>query len=190
MPPRDPLSILDTHDVTNQPPVLADYNLYDSDPVLRAAVAREGAGWAEERLQRLGATLGSEQVIELGHAANRYPPELRAFDPFGRRIDEVTFHPAYHALMAMAMEHGVHSIAWSASETGGHVAHTALEYLLVQVEAGVCCPLTMTYAAVPVLRRHAGLAALWEQRLLEGQYFDIGNHETLAAARAAYEDGV
>lgn len=170
MPPRDPLTIFDTHEVANQPPLLADYNIYDRDPVLRAAVAREGAGWAEERLQRFGAVLGGERALKLGEAANRYPPELRAFDPSGRRIDEVEFHPAYHELMALGVENGVHSIAWSATEKGGHVAHAALEYLLVQIEAGVCCPLTMTYAAMPVLRCHAGLAAQWEARLLSGEY--------------------
>jgi putative acyl-CoA dehydrogenase len=170
VPPRDPRTALDTHEVANQPPILTDYNLYDRDPVVRAAVVREGAGWAEPLLQRFGSALGSERGLGLGEAANRYPPELRAFDPFGRRIDEVTFHPAYHELMALAMDHGVHSIAWTADEPGGHVAHTALEYLLVQVEAGVCCPLTMTYAALPVLRRHAGLAAFWESRLLSSTY--------------------
>jgi putative acyl-CoA dehydrogenase len=161
---------LDTHEVANQPPILTDYELYERDPVLRAAVKREGAGWAKPLLRRFGAALGSERVIELGEAANRHPPELRAFDPFGRRIDEVTFHPAYHELMDLAIDHGVHSIAWTADQPGGHVAHTALEYLLVQVEAGVCCPLTMTYAALPVLRRHTGLAALWEPRLLSNIY--------------------
>ncbi len=119
MPPRDPISQLDTHEVTNQPPPLVDYNLYDSDPVLREALHREGGGWAEEKVRAFGAVLGSEHSLALGVAANRFVPELRAFDRYGQRIDEVEFHPAYHELMALGVEHEVHSIAWRAEQPGG-----------------------------------------------------------------------
>lgn len=170
MPPRDPVRIFDTHEVTNQPPPLADYNLFDADPVLSAAVKREGGGWAKKRLRSFGAALGTERAFELGMEANRHPPELRAFDSYGQRIDEVRFHPAYHELMALAIEHEVHSIAWSAREPGGHVVHAALEYLLVQVEAGVCCPVTMTAAAVPTLRHQQRIAREWEPKILAPKY--------------------
>ena len=170
MPPRDPIAQLDTHDVTNQPPPLVGYNLFDGDAVLREALHREGGGWAEDRLSAFGGELGGEHCLALGEAANRFPPELRTFDRFGRRIDEVTFHPAYHELMALGIAHGVHAVAWQAERPGGHVVHTALEYLLVQVEAGVCCPLTMTGAAVPTLRRQAPLAAAWEPCILSSTY--------------------
>ena len=170
MPPRDPISALDTHEVTNQPPALGGYNLYDSDVVLKEALRREGAGWAEDKVRALGAVAGSERVVQLGDAANRYVPELRAFDRFGQRIDEVEYHPAYHELMALAKKHEVHSIAWTAGRPGGHVAHMALEYLLVQADAGVCCPITMTYAAIPTLRHRPELAAEWEPRITSAEY--------------------
>jgi putative acyl-CoA dehydrogenase len=170
MPPRDPRAQLDTHEVANQPPPLIDRNLYADDPILREALHREGAAWAEDRLQAFGAAIGSEHMLECGAAANRYPPELRGFDRFGHRLDEVTFHPAYHELMALAIEHEVHAVAWRSARPGGHVAHTALEFLLVQTEAGVCCPLTMTYAAVPALRHQPALAADWEPRVLSNRY--------------------
>ncbi len=170
MPPRAPIATLETHEVTNQPPPIAAFNLYDSDPILRAALHREGAGWAEKRVRAFGAALGEESVQALAEAANRYPPELRAFDRFGHRIDEVEYHPAYHALMTLAKRHAVHSIAWTAKRKGGHVAHMALEYMLVQAEAGVCCPITMTYAAVPALRRAPALAAEWEPRITATEY--------------------
>ncbi len=169
MPPRDPIRHLETHEVTNQPPPLVDYNLFASDPVLGAALRREGAAWAEPRLEAFGAVLGQERSLKLGETANRYGPELRTFDRFGQRIDEVEFHPAYHDLMALGIEHEVHSIAWR-PQAGGHVAHTALEYLLVQVEAGVCCPLTMTHAAVPTLRRQGAIAVAWEPSILAAHY--------------------
>jgi putative acyl-CoA dehydrogenase len=159
MSARQPVPVLETSEVVNQPPPLPSHNLFTSDPVLTAAVTREGAGWAAGRLQAFGAAIGTENAAALGEAANRYPPELKAFDRFGRRIDEVVYHPAYHELMRLAKTHAVHSIAWTAPEPGGHVAHMALEYLLVQVEAGVCCPITMTYAGYAALRNHPATAA-------------------------------
>ncbi len=170
MPPRAPVTRLETHDVTNQPPPLVDYNLYDTDPILRQAVGREGGAWAEARLSGFGALLGSERVLGLGDQANRFAPELRAFDRYGQRVDEVEFHPAYHDLMTLGIQHEVHSIAWRAPAPGGHLVHAAMEYLLVQVEAGVCCPLTMTNAAIPTLRRQAALAEEWEPRIVSPDY--------------------
>ncbi|WP_282606253.1 acyl-CoA dehydrogenase family protein [Pelagibius sp. Alg239-R121] len=170
MSARDPMTHLATHDVSNQVPPLENINLFEQDVVLRDAVAREGAGWAETKLRALGATLGGTQGLKLGEDANRHPPELRAFDRSGQRIDEVEYHPAYHALMGLGFEYGVPSIAWTANQSGGHVAHAAMEYLFSQVEAGVCCPMTMTYAAVPALRVQPEIAGEWEPRLTSSHY--------------------
>ncbi len=167
---HDPIVELATHTVTNQPPPLEGVNLFEADPGLREALVREGAGWAESAVRAMGAAAGSAEVIAKGVAANRNPPELHAFDRYGRRIDEVTFHPAYHDLMRLGLEAGAHSIAWTAGRTGGHVAHAALEYLLTQAEAGVCCPITMTYAAIPALRQAPALAAEWEPKVLAAAY--------------------
>ncbi len=165
-----PCTSLATHEVTNQPPDFAPRNLYTTDPILRDAVAREGAGWADARLVELGAAAGSEQVLEWGEQANRYPPELRTFDRYGRRIDEVRFHPAYHALMDLAMRSRIHSIAWTAGHPGGHVAHAAMLAVFTGAEAGVMCPVSMTHAAVPVLRRRGDIAAQWLPKILDGTY--------------------
>jgi putative acyl-CoA dehydrogenase len=167
---REPIANLPTHKVTNQPPPLGDFNAYDSDPAMREAVHREGAGWADRNIADLGAAAGSERVRELGHAANRYLPELVTHDRFGRRIDEVAFHPAWHELMALGFAHRVPSIAWTERRRGSHVAHAAMQYVLTQAEAGVCCPMAMAYAAIPTLRRHPSLAAEWEPRLLSAEY--------------------
>ena len=171
MPSRSPIDTLPTHDVINQPPVLVDYDLFETDTALKEAVHREGGAWAESKLREFGDILGSEHVLRLGDLANRFPPELRLFDRYGHRIDEVEFHPAYHELMEIGTKHGVSSVAWSAQE-GGHVAHTALEFMLIQVEAGVCCPLTMTYAAVPALRLQPEVAEEWVPRILASAYDD------------------
>src|SRR5690348_10890699 len=71
-----------SHEVLNQPPPLVDTNLFRSDRALVEAVRREGAPWAETALTEFGETLGRAETIELGVAANRYPPELRAYDRF------------------------------------------------------------------------------------------------------------
>jgi len=170
MSPRAPIRQLATHEVLNQPPPLPEGNLYDLDAALREGLHREGAAWAEDAVRALGAVAGSEATQRLAVQANRFGPELRAFDPMGRRLDEVEFHPAYHALMGIGIGHQVHSIAWSAARPGGHVAHAALQYLMTQAEPGVCCPLAMTYAALPALRHEPELARQWEPRILSTDY--------------------
>ena len=167
---RQPASASGTHEVINQPPPLPGRNLFTTDPILTAALMREGAGWASGRLRAFGAVMGTAAAAALGEAANRNPPQLRAFDRYGQRIDEVDYHPAYHELMALAKTHEVHSIAWTAGQSGGHMAHTALEYLLVQVEAGVCCPITMTHAGYAALRQHKAAAAGWLPKITAAAY--------------------
>jgi len=170
MAARDPIATFATHEVINQVPALESYNLFERDTALRDALHREGAGWAEGSVRDFGAIVGSERVIALGFAADRHEPELRTFDRQGRRVDEVDFHPAYHELMALALAHGLPSVAWTADRPGGHVVHTALTYLFIQAETGVCCPMAMTYAGVAALRNQPDLAAEWEPRLLSRDY--------------------
>jgi len=166
---RNPVANLGTHQVDNQPPPFEDVNRYTSDQVLVEAVGREGAGFAELAFVELGDRVGSAEVQDQAVRANRHPPELRAFDRFGRRIDEVEFHPAYHALMRLGIEAGVSSIAWTAA-SGGHAAHAALLYLMTAADAGVCCPLSMTYASIPTLRRQPDLACDWEPGIIAARY--------------------
>lgn len=163
-------ALVATHDVTNQPPELADYNAYDEDRVLVEALHREGAGWAEEKIRRLGALVGSGRMRALARLANRYSPELRTHDRFGRRIDLVEFHPAYHELMRLAFGAEVHSLAWTARRPGGHVARAALSFLWNQGENGTGCPTGMAFAAPPALRLRADLTADWEGKVLSAEY--------------------
>jgi putative acyl-CoA dehydrogenase len=169
MPNRAPEASLATHRVINQPPPFENVNLYTSDVALRDAVAREGAGWMTDALTDFGARTGSAEVADWARRANRQAPELRAFDRFGQGIDEVDYHPAYHWLMDLGIRHGVSSIAWTAG-SGGHAAHSALLFLMAQAEAGVCCPMSMTYACVPPLRHQPDLAATWMPRVTAASY--------------------
>jgi putative acyl-CoA dehydrogenase len=155
------LAIMETHDVTNQAPPLADFNPFEADVALREAVAREGAGFAQDALALRGSEIGSASMIALAEAANRNPPVPRLFDATGRRRDVVDFHPAYHELMAYLARHGAAVGPWVAPAPGAHAARAALYYLYAQVEDGTLCPTTMTYASVPVLREDPDLAATW-----------------------------
>ncbi|MDK9556335.1 isovaleryl-CoA dehydrogenase [Marinobacter sp. M216] len=159
-----------THDVVNQPPALEDYNLFEQDMALQEAATREGASWAEDDLKRFGALAGAAKTIDLGFRANNNKPVFNTHDRFGHRIDEVDFHPAYHELMAIAMEHGLHSSPWTHPGTGAHVARAAKYYMHSQVEAAHCCPITMTFAAIPSIRKQPNLARDWEQRILANSY--------------------
>jgi putative acyl-CoA dehydrogenase len=169
MAPLKPRAELQTHAVFNQPEPRAGLPLWDDDAALQAEIARLAPAHAGH-LEGFAKAIGSAEVIEQGRAANRFPPELRAFDSSGRRVDEVEFHPAYHSLMRLGLEAGYSAFPWTATGPGGHVAHTALLYLLTQVEPGVCCPMTMTYAAVPTLAATPALAARWRPGALSARY--------------------
>ncbi|WP_257452052.1 isovaleryl-CoA dehydrogenase [Archangium lipolyticum] len=158
-----------THQVTNQAPPLT-YDAWATDTVLREAVTREGGAWAEAELAKYGPLVGGE-LMQLGFVANENKPKLRTFDRYGNRLDEVEFHPAYHRLMELAIAHGVPNFAWRHEDRpGAHVARMALFYLHNQADQGTSCPLTMTYASVPALRRQPELAREWLPRLSSATY--------------------
>ena len=172
-PPTDDLSgrfLAETHTVSNVSQELRDYNMYTEDAALVAGVQREGGAWAEADLAKFGQLTGSGEYLELGALANQFRPELHTHDRFGRRIDEVRFHPAYHQLMKSAIEHGLHASPWTAPGPGAHVARAARVYLQTQVEAGHGCPITMTFAALPSLRLQPELSQLWEPRITAPLY--------------------
>ncbi|MGM0703231.1 MAG: acyl-CoA dehydrogenase family protein [Pseudomonadota bacterium] len=170
MTDRAPRTQLATHRVTNHPALPGDRDFLADDPALGEALAREAPAWVSERLAPLGRAVGSERIQALGEAANAHPPTLRLFDRHGRRLDEVTYHPAYHELMALACEGGWHAVAWQQEGQGGHQAHVAALYLLTQAEPGFCCPVTMTHAAMPALRHAPSVAAEWAPGLLAHAY--------------------
>jgi putative acyl-CoA dehydrogenase len=157
-----------THDVDNQPPEFPLRNLWGDDVVLRESVAREGGAPFADRLEKYGAVAGND-LYRLSFDAHRDRPRLRTHDRFGHRVDVVEFHPHYHAVMAAAVEHGVAGLSWRDERLGSHVARAALSYLHGQVEPGSSCPLTMTHAAVPVLRRESALRE-WADKAIAPHY--------------------
>jgi putative acyl-CoA dehydrogenase len=148
-------------DVTNQVPPLADYDAFAADPVLPAAMEAFGAGWARDRLHEAGRCTGSAHVQELAQLANRHSPELRTHDRFGNRVDQIAFHPAWHELMGLAIGQETHALCWNRPGPGAQVARAALQYLWYGAESGICCPISMTYSAIPILRQDPARWAEW-----------------------------
>ena len=159
-----------THSVFNQSTPLENVNLYEIDLPLKEAVRREGAGWAEGRISALGEICGEPDIQLAGRDANEFPPRLKAFDRFGNRIDEVEFHPAWHQLMALGIEHDLHALPWREPGIGANVARAALFSQLTQVEAGVGCPISMTFSVIPSLRNQPEVAEEWEPRFTSLKY--------------------
>jgi putative acyl-CoA dehydrogenase len=171
-----------THEVTNQTPPLLGHDPIAGDAALSEACLRHADADALASLAELGALAGSEQAQEWGRLANENPPRLRTHDRYGHRVDEVEFHPAWHELMGTAIGHGLAGAPWADARPSTHPtapgkgdrhAHVrrAVGYLgWTQVEMGHGCPVTMTYAVVPALRRAPDLAAALEPGLTSREY--------------------
>ncbi|MCW2543602.1 MAG: putative acyl-CoA dehydrogenase, partial [Frankiales bacterium] len=161
-----------THDVTNQPPPLVDYDV-SADAALREGLTREGAGWYGEELAALGRRAGTAEAQRWGVEANENEPVLKTHDRYGNRIDEVEFHPAWHSLMTVAVGAGLAGAPWASTQPGAQVARAAGFYTWSQVEGGHGCPISMTCAVIPALRMQPDLAALYEP-LLTSRVYDPG----------------
>jgi putative acyl-CoA dehydrogenase len=160
-------------DVLNQSVPLEDYDTFSADQPLVEALRREGAAWAEPRAVAVGTLAGSAELIAAAREANRVKPELKPFDRFGHRIDEVEFHPAWHRFMSLAVEHELHALPWRDQDSpppARHVARAAMFMSLSRTEPGHGCPISMTYSSVPALRMSPEVAAEWEPRITATTY--------------------
>jgi putative acyl-CoA dehydrogenase len=160
-----------SREVLNQAPPLQPVNLFEVDVALREALEREGGDWGVERARETGAFSGSVETREHSRRAERNEPILRTHDRYGNRIDQVELDPSWHHLLRGAIERELHSLPWTAAESGGHTVRAALFMLYGNGNDGVMCPVSMTYAAVKALRDAAPeLAAEWEPRLTSSDY--------------------
>ena len=159
-----------THTVANQAPPLEGIDVFSSNLPLVQATSREGAGWALERAAELGTFVGDKPQRYWGRMANENRPVLKTHDRYGNRIDEVEFHPAWHRLMAMGVEHELHALPWRSDRDGAHAARAAMYMTAMQAEAGFACPITMTFAVIPALRAQPELLAEWEPLITATSY--------------------
>ena len=158
----------DTHVVFNQVPPLTDYNAATS-PVLMEALIREGGQWGIDEVTELGVISGSATAQRWGDLADRNRPVLHSHDRYGHRVDEIEYDPAYHELMRVAIEHGLHASPWADERPGAHVVRAAKMGVWTP-EPGHVCPISMTYAVVPALRHNPDLAAVYEPLLTSRVY--------------------
>jgi len=159
-----------THEVANQGRPLEGVNFFEADLPLQEGLAREGGSWAVDRARDCGAVAGSPEAQEHGRRAERNVPRLLSHDRYGRRIDLVEYDPSWHWLLRGAVEREIHALPWRDPRPGAHVARAALMGLWTQANAGVMCPVSMTYSAIPALRHDPELAAEWEPRLTLPDY--------------------
>jgi putative acyl-CoA dehydrogenase len=158
-------------EVRNQAPPLQPVDLFEIDLALGEALAREGGGWGVDRAHEVGGAAGSVAALEHSRRAERNEPILRTHDRYGNRIDEVELDPSWHWLLRGAVERGLHGSPWREPREGAHVVRAALFMLWSNANAGVMCPVSMTYAVVPALRQSAPeIAAEWESRLTRPDY--------------------
>ncbi|MDB2330665.1 isovaleryl-CoA dehydrogenase [Alteromonas sp.] len=163
-----------THIVENQPEIIAPYNLWSCDIMLTDAVRHYANDDIIARAGNKLAAFGHEAgflLVDAGELANRHKPIFQPFDRYGRRIDNVEFHPAYHQLMSAAMNAEVHSYSWrNEQHSGAHVVRAALLFMHAQADAGTTCPLTMTHASVAALKNAKALPDYWLSKIVSGQY--------------------
>ncbi len=162
--------LMATHEVINQAHALENYNAYTRNIPLQEAAAREGAGWAHDWLTARGAETGSAEWIEHGRLANVNAPQLRLFDRYGNRRDEVEFHPSWHACLSWLKGNGCDTGPWAEPKKGAHVARAAAYVMFAEIEDGSLCPTTMTYGAVPVLKQVPEIARDWMPLMLSREY--------------------
>src|SRR3954447_20620518 len=168
---RTRMSVLDrTHEVLNQAPPLVGYNVFEADVPLQEALSREGGDGGVERARALGAVAGTEEAREHSRRCERNEPRLITHDRYGNRVDQVDLDPSWHWLLRVAVEGEIPSLPWRDPQPGAHVVRATLMYLWSQVNAGVMCPVSMTYSAVPALRSTPELAEEWEPRLTLPDY--------------------
>ncbi|KQP14895.1 isovaleryl-CoA dehydrogenase [Pseudorhodoferax sp. Leaf267] len=159
-----------THEVFNQSTPLADYDLFATNAPLRDALRFNAPSLQLAPLEALGRELGSSTMQGHARLANVHPPALRTHDRFGHRVDEVEFHPSYHALMAAAVAAGLHGTPW-AGGVHAHVQRAAGFMLFTELEPAVLCPISMSYAVTPALLGNASVYADWAPRL-QSRWYD------------------
>ncbi len=105
--------------------------------------------------------------------ANENTPRLKAYDRYGNRVDEIEFHPAYHALMRRSISYGLSSSVWEDAARGnsdGHFKRAVRYFMLAGLETGHLAALSSTNGAVAALMTTPSLAKEWAPRVTSKQY--------------------
>ncbi len=167
-----------THTVSNQFDELQDYNLFETDTILKEILHHYHSELQAEH-SAFGETVGRASFFQAADLANRHTPELNRFDARGRRIDQVEFHPAWHQIMQTNRQFNVHGYPFitqpfiqsnDGQKNSAWVDWATKFYLTGQVEAGNLCPHAMTLGCIPLLQREPKLWAEIGDKLLSSEY--------------------
>ncbi len=158
-----------SHEVFNQPEPLVNYSLFTGNLALRDGLKFNAPTLETAPLHALGAQLGTAEMQTHARLANIHTPELHSHDRFGRRVDQVEFHPSYHALMTLATDAGLHGTPWAAPSCQDGGVSAGAEFSAGPPEGkfappggGVVHEVTSGGAISPHLQRAAGFMLFTE----------------------------
>jgi alkylation response protein AidB-like acyl-CoA dehydrogenase len=145
-------------------PDCAGQNFYAIDRGLRDLLAHyltaEDFRQLAPHFDRLGRLAGG-RLDELARIADRHPPVLHPRDRFGRDEDFIDYHAAYREMEQIAFgDFQFHAMTHRAGALGMDrplpaVAKYALQYLFVQAEFGLMCPISVTDTSIHLIRKFA-----------------------------------
>ena len=107
--------------------------------------------------QRLGELAGG-RLDDLARTADRHPPVLHPRDRFGRDQDWIEYHPAYREMEQIAFgDFQFHAMSHrdgllDMDRPLPPVAKYAFQYLFVQAEFGLMCPISVTDTSIHLIR--------------------------------------
>lgn len=160
------------HKAKNQSPSFAGHNAFRSDPLLKDIAADMPRGLRAD-FETVGKYTSSAEAQDLARIANRAVPELRTHDASGNRIDQVDFHPSWHALMRRSVSIGLQGSVWEGRRDEKGVAHQARAirfYLSAGLECGHLCPLTMTNASIAAIMAAPRIEKSWAPQIVSRRY--------------------
>jgi acyl-CoA dehydrogenase len=142
----------------------AGENFYAIDRGLRDLVrlylAPDDFKHLEPHFHRLGELAGG-RLDELARAADKHAPVVNPRDRFGRDEDWIDYHSSYREMEKIAFgDFQFHAMSHRAGALGMNrplpaVAKYALQYLFVQAEFGLMCPISVTDTSIHLIRKFA-----------------------------------
>src|SRR5712671_5930299 len=152
------------HGANHIAPDCAGQNFYAIDRGLRDLVRLylepDDFGRLEPHFDRLGILAGG-RLDELARVADQHPPVLNARDRFGRDEDWIDYHWSYREMEQIAFgDFQFHAMSHRAGTLGMDrplpaVAKYAMQYLFVQAEFGLMCPISVTDTSIHLIRKFA-----------------------------------
>jgi len=145
-------------------PDCAGQNFYAIDrglrDLLKLHLTPDDFSRLEPHFDRLGALAGG-RLDELARIADRHPPVLQPRDRFGRDEDWIDYHASYREMEQIAFgDFQFHAMSHRGGALGMDrplpaVAKYALQYLFVQAEFGLMCPISVTDTSIHLIRKFA-----------------------------------